>query len=202
MGTQFILVRHGQTAWNLVERFRGRADIPLNDSGLEQARRVARRLAGVPYAAVYASPLQRAVETARPIAEAKDLPVQPHPGLLDIDFGALQGLTVPEALEQYPEECRGWLTRPGEVHFPGGESLDQVRARATGMLQGLAAAHAGAIVVLVGHKIINKVILCIVLGLTDDDLWRVEQDNAAINRFEFRDGAWMVQLLNDTCHLD
>ncbi len=202
MSTHFILVRHGQTEWNLVERYRGRADIALNDTGREQARRVAQRLAGEPIVAVYAGPLQRTLATAEPIAAAKGLAVQPLAGLIDIDFGVWQGLTPAEAAARHPGDYNLWLNRPDQVHFPDGESLGQVRDRAMGAIYDLAEGHTGETIVLVSHKIVNKVILCAVLGLSNNAIWRIEQDNAAINRFEFQDGAWLVLSLNDTCHLN
>lgn len=202
MSTRFILVRHGQTEWNLVERYRGRADIALNDTGREQAGRVAQRLSGEPIAAVYAGPLQRTLATARPIAAVKGLAVQPLPGLIDIDFGVWQGLTPEEVAVRYPDDYNLWLNRPDQVHFPGGESLSQVRDRAMSAIHDLAERHIDETVVLVSHKIVNKVILCAVLGLSNNAIWHIEQDNAAINRFEFQGGAWLVQSLNDTCHLE
>jgi broad specificity phosphatase PhoE len=201
MSTRFILVRHGQTEWNRIERFRGRADIPLNDTGLEQARRIAQHLSREPFVAVYAGPLQRTLATAEPIAEAKHLSVQPLAGLMDIDFGAWQGLTPEEAAARYPDDYSRWLDHPAQVHFPGGESLNQVRVRAMTAIRNLAKMHDGETVVLVGHRIANKVILCAVLGLSNSAVWRIEQDNGAVNRFEFRDGVWIIQSLNDTCHL-
>ncbi len=199
--TRFVLIRHGQTEWNREERYRGRADIPLNDVGLRQARRLAAALADTPVAAVYASPLQRCLQTAEPIARRHGLQVQPLEGLLDIHYGRWQGLTPAEAAEQYPELYRLWLTSPGRVRFPDGEGLKDVRARATSALAELTDRHAGQTVVLVSHKIVCKVIVCAVLGLTKDDIWRVEQDNAAINVFQHEGGSWVVLLVNDTCHL-
>ncbi len=85
---RIVLVRHGQTEWNRVERFRGRADVPLNQTGLAQAEATGRRVAAEwKPAAVYASPLSRAVKTAEAIARHSDGPVQLSPGLLDIDYG-------------------------------------------------------------------------------------------------------------------
>jgi len=88
--TRIILVRHGQTGWNVGagagERFRGRVDLPLDDTGLAQAQAVAKRLADHPIVAVYSSPLKRAMETARPTAQQLGLPVQPLPGIVDINL--------------------------------------------------------------------------------------------------------------------
>lgn len=92
--TRIVLIRHGQTEWNRLERFRGRADLSLNEVGLAQAEATARRIAAAwPASAVYSSPLKRAMETAKIIAEALALAVQPLAGLMDIDYGEWQGLS-------------------------------------------------------------------------------------------------------------
>jgi len=98
--TRIILVRHGQTEWNRIERFRGRADVPLNGTGIAQAEATGRRLARLAKpAAVYSSPLSRAVVTAGKIARPHGLSVQATDGLIDIDYGKWQGLT-PRQVEE------------------------------------------------------------------------------------------------------
>jgi broad specificity phosphatase PhoE len=203
--TRFILVRHGQTEWNRVERFRGRADIPLNETGQAQATALACHLAGIrcswAIAAVYSSPLQRTRETGKAIARQLGLEVKPLEGLLDIDYGALQGLTPEEAEQRYPDIYRRWLREPHLVHFPQGESLAQLRERVLESVRGLAESHQGETVALVGHKITNKVLLCAVLGLDNSHIWQIEQDEAGVNIFEWREETPYLVLLNDTCHL-
>jgi len=183
--TRFVLVRHGQTEWNRVERFRGRADIPLNETGVAQAKALALRLASWAIAAVYSSPLQRTRATGKAIARQLGLEVEPLEGLIDIDYGALQGLTPEEAEQRYPDIYRQWLREPHLVHFPQGESLAQLRERVLESLPELAESHQGETVVLVGHKIMNKVLLCAVLGLDNSRIWQIEQDEAALNIFEW-----------------
>jgi probable phosphoglycerate mutase len=203
-GLRVILVRHGQTAWNLgagPERFRGRTDLPLDATGEAQAARVGGRLANTDVAAIYASPLQRARQTAAPLAERLGLPVQPHDGLLDINYGLWQGLTHAEAATAYPELHRLWRTRPDRVRFPGGESLADVRDRLHTLLDQLAEAHPGRTVVLVGHQIVNKVLACALLDVELDQIDRIGQEPAALNVFEQRPERWDVLRLNDCCHL-
>jgi len=102
--TCIILVRHGQTEWNRVERFRGHADVPLNEIGLAQADAAGQRIADEwQPTVIYSSPLSRAVKTAEAIAKHFDLQVQTYPGLTDIDYGEWQGLTPDEARERWPE---------------------------------------------------------------------------------------------------
>jgi len=201
MKTRFILIRHGQTEWNRVERFRGRADLPLNETGLAQAHKIAARLAREKIAAVYASPLQRAIQTAQPLAEAYQLQVQQHPGLLDIDFGALEGMTLEEAQEAFPDVIEKWRTTPGKVKFPKGGSLKLVYGRIENLFSDLAPKHTGETVALVSHRVVCHAMLCKILGMHADALWRIRQDNACVSIFEKRDDNFVVLLMNDTGHL-
>src|SRR5512142_1922193 len=102
MSTLFILIRHGQTEWNRQERFRGHADIPLNDTGKAQAQKLAQRLASETIDAIYCSPLQRTVQTAEPIAAPHGLELGKEDALVDLDVGALEGQTVEEARLAFP----------------------------------------------------------------------------------------------------
>ncbi len=95
--TQIILVRHGQTEWNRVERFRGRANLDLNEVGIRQAEATAERVARWTVAAIYSSPLPRAKTTAQILARRLGLEVELLPGLIDIDYGQWQGLSPDEA---------------------------------------------------------------------------------------------------------
>jgi len=202
--TRIILVRHGQTEWNRVERFRGRADVPLNETGLLQAEATGRRVAAEwQPQAVYTSPLSRAVRTAEAIARHFALPVQVHPGLADIDYGAWQGLTPDEARARWPDIVEAWYAAPHTAHIPGGETLAGLRARAMATVGELAARHPDpeGTIVLVGHTVINRIILLGVLGLGNDRFWRLRQDTCAINVFEVQGEEFTLVSLNDTCHL-
>jgi phosphoserine phosphatase len=202
MATRFILVRHGQTEWNRgAERFRGRADLALNETGLEQANQIAARLAKEKIVAVYASPLKRTLQTAQPIAAAHQLQVIEHSGLLDLDFGALEGMTVDEARLAFPDVIEKWLAAPGHAKFPKGGSLKAVRGRIASLFDDLVLRHAGETVVLVSHKVVCGAMLCYVLGLPGDALWRIQQDNGCVNIFDQRGDDWVVTLMNDTSHL-
>lgn len=201
---RLILIRHGQTAWNAgagEERFRGRIDLPLDATGQAQARAVAARLRDEPLTALYASPLLRAKQTLTPLADERSLPIQPHPGLLDIDYGQLQGLTHKEARTAHPDLYRTWRATPSRARFLGGEALTDIQARLVVALDELVTRHPGETVALVGHQIVNKVLICTLLGIDLDRLWQIGQDTAAINVFEQADDVWQILSLNDTCHL-
>ena len=200
--THFVLVRHGQTEWNRIERFRGRADVPLNETGLAQAEATGRRVAAQwQPAAIYSSPLSRAIKTAEAIGRYVDLPVKIHPDLTDIDYGDWQGLTPEEARNRWPGEIDAWYNQPHLAHIPGGETLDDLRARAMKMVTELVGSHPRKTLVLIGHTVINRIILLGVLGLGNERFWRIKQDTCAINVFEAEGGDFTLVSLNDTCHL-
>lgn len=200
--TCFILVRHGQTEWNRVERFRGRADIPLDKTGLAQADATGRRVAAEwRPGAIYCSPLSRAVKTAEVIAKYCGLQVNIHPGLVDIDYGQWQGLTSEEANQKWPDELDAWLNQPHLARIPGGETLDDLRKRAMQTIKQLAVQHPQETIVMVGHTVINRIILLAVLGLSNARFWHIKQDTCAINIFETGQDDFVVVSLNDTCHL-
>jgi len=203
MTTRIVLIRHGQTAWNREARFRGQSDVPLEEFGLRQAEATARYVADRwPVTAVYASPLSRTMKTAEAIARAQELTVQPLRGLIDINFGQLQGLLATEADQSYPELFRAWAEAPHTVRFPGGESLDIVRSRITAALDQVVAGHPDQTVSLVSHTVANRVLLCVVLGWGNDRFWRMHQETCAVNIFDVEnDGAFTIDQLNDTSHL-
>lgn len=200
--TRFILVRHGETEWNRIERFRGRADVPLNETGLSQAEATGRRVAAEwKPSAIYSSPLSRAIKTAEAIARQTHSPVQIHPDLVDIDYGEWQGLTPEEARQRYPAEISAWYHQPELAPIPGGETLADLCARAMRAVNDLAARLPDETIVLVSHTVINRIILLGVLGLGNDRFWKISQDTCAINVFEAQEGDFVLVSLNDTCHL-
>ena len=199
--TRFILMRHGQTQWNREERFRSRADLALDATGKKQAEAAAIRLKEARAVAIYCSPLRRALQTAKIVGEKLNLPVQTLEGLIDLDFGSFEGLSEAEATQQYPELYRLWLQRPHEVRFPGGEALEDIRQRVVPAVEQLAAQYKDQTVILVSHKVVCQLLMCIMFGLDNSHFWQVRQDVNAINIFELRNGAPLIISVNDTCHL-
>lgn len=198
---RIVLVRHGQTEWNRVERFRGRVDLPLNATGVAQARAVAEKLASLfAISAVYTSPLRRSVQTAKAIAARFGVPLIPDDGFTDIDYGQWQGLSPEEVAQAYPDLYRAWLGQPHLVRIPGGESLLEVRERATKSFWEVAGRHNNETIAIVSHQVVCKVLMGYALGLDNSCFWRLRQDNAAINLLELEGGLPVVVLLNDTCH--
>jgi len=196
-----ILVRHGETAWNRREVFRGRADVDLNKRGRAQAQAVAGAVKERAVAAVYSSPLRRAVETAEAIAFPHKITAQIEGGFIDFDYGCWQGMQHDEVRRRYPKLYQDWIERPHTVRMDGGESLRMVRRRAMNGLRNVTEQHPDETVVVVSHRVVNKVVLCAVLGLDNSHFWRIRQDTCALNVLERSHDQWVVRLLNDTCHL-
>ncbi len=162
--TEIILARHGETGWNVEEIFRGRIDIELSETGRKQAELLAKYLSEVKIEAIYSSPLKRALRTAEIIASYRQLEVEIAPGLIDLDFGQWQGLSVQEVKEKYEELFIKWVNSPHRVKIPGGESLNDIRKRAIGVVDEVIAKYEGT-VILVSHRVVNKVLICALLGL-------------------------------------
>jgi len=197
---RIILIRHGQTEWNRDERFRGRVDIDLDEMGLRQAEAAAQRIAQWEVAAIYSSPLKRAMTTAEIIANRLGLTVEPLEGINDMDFGVWQGLSIGEVKENYPEFFDLWRYSPQRLKIPEGESLEDVQNRVAATIDDLVAKYENGTVALVTHRVVCKVLLCHLLGLDNSHFWQIAQDATAINLFEVRGGITTVRLINDTCH--
>lgn len=151
--TRLILIRHGETDWNVEGRYQGQADPPLNARGLEQAYQLANKLVGQKMDLLYTSPLKRAAQTAEILAAALDVPLFIEPRLREIHQGDWQTRLRSEIASLYPETFQRWETEPWEVHPPGGEHLTQVQERVNAALDELAARHPGQTVGIVTHRV-------------------------------------------------
>ena len=199
--TYIYLVRHGQTAWNKEEIFRGRSDVPLNDTGLREAELAAEFFRGLKIRALYSSPLLRASQTADKIAAVLSLKVEPLEGIIDMSFGVWEGRPLQEVKASDGERYLQWQEEPHRLKLPGGESLDEVRERSMVALETVIRRHAEEAVILVTHRVINKVILCAILGLDNSHFWQMSQDTTAINLIRYRHGKYTLSLMNESCHL-
>ena len=200
--TRVYLARHGRTAWNREEIFRGRIDVPLDELGRRQAHALGQALAHAGIGVVVSSPLSRALETARIACSCWDSHgPRPYPAFTDLSFGEWEGLSRQQVEEHYPELYRKWATDPASVTFPGGESLALVEERAWPALQGLAETYAGETILVVTHRVVCKVLLGRALGAGLGAFWRIRQDTACLNLLEWRGDRVEVVRMNDTCHL-
>lgn len=128
-GRRVVLWRHGQTEWNVVGRFQGTTDVPLNETGVAQARRAARLLAALRPAAIITSDLSRAVRTAAELTAVTGIEARFYEALRETSAGVWEGLTTPEIVERYAEDYAAWkLGKP--VRRGGGELEIEVADRA------------------------------------------------------------------------
>jgi probable phosphoglycerate mutase len=203
--TRLILIRHGETHWNADSRIQGHTDIALNDTGRWQAKRVAQALADEPKAAVYASDLQRAADTALAIAQAHAegaLQVRHHIGLRERAFGHFEGLSFDEIETRWPDDAHAWRTRVPHWTPVGGESLLQVRDRVQGTLDAIASAHIGEQLVLVAHGGILDMVyrLASRQEIQAPRTWHL--GNAAINRLLWTPQGLSLVGWGDVRHLE
>jgi broad specificity phosphatase PhoE len=199
--TSIYLVRHGQTAWNKEEIFRGRTDVPLNEIGMREAELAGEYLKDKEIHVIYSSPLSRAWQTAQKIAQFHNLEVQPLNGIIDMSFGRWEGHSLQEIRKNDGELYRQWREEPHLVRIPGGESLDEVRIRTMAALEEVIRLHPGKTLVLVSHRVITKVLICGILGIDNSHFWQIGQDTTAINLIQHRNGKYILSLMNETCHL-
>ncbi len=150
---KLILVRHGETDWNVEGRYQGQADPPLNSQGLQQARSLAKKLKGRDLELLVSSPLRRAAQTARILAEKLKLPVFFDNRLMEIHQGDWQTLLRSEIEQLYPELFHRWETEPWQVTPPNGENMFQVQQRVNAFLDELLLNHPDACIGIVTHRI-------------------------------------------------
>ena len=197
-----LLARHAQTAWNLERRMQGRSDIPLDEEGLQQARRLADWLEPTPLSGIFSSPLQRAMQTAAPVAAARGLAVRPLPGLEELDQGELDGQRSDALLERYPDFFRAWRADPGGTRVPGGETLGECQDRAwPALTAALADQRPGPPVLVVLHQMVLSALLCRVEGAPLHRYGQHSQRNTALNLLAWRDGALRLVRANIVEHL-
>ena len=197
--TEIILIRHGETEWNVAEIFRGRIDVELNETGTKQAELLAEYLSDAKIDAIYSSPLKRALKTAELIAGYHEVNVEIAPGLIDFDYGKWQGLPHQEVKDKYKELYAEWINNPHQMKIPAGESLDDVRERALGVVDDVIR-HEGA-VALVSHRVVNKVLICALLGLDNSHFWNIKQDTCGTTIFAYENGRFILTKHNDTSYL-
>jgi len=199
--TKLLLIRHGQTEWNRGQVFRGRAEMPLSETGVRQAEALARRLSSEHISALYCSPLGRAYHTAELIGAPHRMSPQAVEELTDLDYGEWSGKSRVEVAERWPELLRQWEAEPHLVQMPGGETLEGARHRAAGSVRTLLSRHSGETIAAVSHRVITKLLLCDFLGLGSEAFWRLRQDTCCLNVIDAEGARVIIKAINDTGHL-
>ncbi|GAA2095468.1 histidine phosphatase family protein [Actinomadura alba] len=161
---RLVLWRHGQTTWNLEQRFQGKTDIELDETGVAQAERAARLLSGLNPTAIISSPLRRAATTAGSLARLTGLAVAYDADLMERDGGEWEGLTATEIRERYPAEHAVWEP-------PGGETSEQVAKRVAAALgRALDGVPSEGVLVVASHGAALRLGMAEVLGFPEE-IW-------------------------------
>lgn len=200
--TRLLLVRHGATSATEEDRFSGSSGAELSDEGRRQAARLGERLARQNVAAIYASPLLRAMETARIIAAHCHLDPQPRDGLREIGHGHWEGLQRVDVERRFPDEYHAWEADPFTFAPASGESGVSVLARALPVIREIVTAHPGEQILVVSHKATLRLIISSLLGFDSRGYRdRLDQSPACLNVLDFRDPVRArLMLFNDTSH--
>jgi len=201
MTTTVLLVRHGQTKSNTTGFYMGWSNEDLSEIGYTQVRSLSSRLASLPIASVYSSPLQRTRATATILAKPHGLEVETSDDLIEIQLGDWQGLHIDEVEQRWPELWQQSRTDPSEITMPNGESFQQVTERAIRGFDKIVAANQGKQVIIVSHEIVVKVLVAYALGVSNSIYRRFEINNASLSAIRVIDGKARLGTLNDTSHL-
>lgn len=199
--TELLFIRHGETDWNRQQRFQGHRDIPLNDAGHEQARRLARRLAAETHDLMFTSDLQRAQQTAAPLAAAWGMTPVAVPGLREQNFGLLEGLDAATIQAQHPVLWQGWQAQRDDFAAPGGESQQQFHSRVLAAVAALATAHTGQRLVVVTHGGVLDMLWRTAKGLPLSGLRQCHIPNTGVNRLRWAAGVPQILAWGDDSHL-
>jgi len=199
--TEFLLLRHGETLWNLAGRLQGWQDSPLSAAGATQAEALAARLAAERVERLVASDLGRARATAAPIAARLALATTADPGLRERCYGVLEGRTWDEIRSTYPEAYARLLARDANYVIPGGESAAQFRDRVVASLERLARENPGAAVAVVTHGGVLGVVHRRVRAIPLEAPRTFSVPNGGVNRVRIAGGRWSIVAWAETDHL-
>lgn len=199
--SRILLVRHGVTDLNTGDRFLGRTDVPLGDTGKKQAGQLRDRLVAEKMDAIYTSTLSRARATAEIIAAGRRVKVTPCEELCECDFGDIEGLTFEEIKRLYPALAQELIERK-TGSFPGGETLEQLNTRVQAFLKRLEKHKPGETVLIVAHGGPIRLIICNLLGLGLEHWIQFRIEHASLSVLEIYPGMNILDLFNDVSHLN
>ena len=199
---KLLLIRHGQTDWNLLGKYQGQTDIALSGEGIRQVDLLAQNFPVDTLDIIYTSDLQRALMTAERLAEKFSAPLYADKALRELNFGAWEGLTYQEIAERWPQEVQNLFGAPEKLQIPEGETFLMLQRRAMDKIHEIRAENEGKNVAVVAHGAISKAILTALLHIPLHYVWMLRQDNTAVNILRFDDEFVSVELLNGISHLD
>jgi probable phosphoglycerate mutase len=199
--TKIVLVRHGETFWNLEARIQGHLDSPLTETGIAQAEALAQHFKSQNFAALYSSDLGRAYETARRISEPNGLSVSVKTCLRERNLGILQGQLKGELENQFPQEAPYYRNNDPDYLIPEGETLRQLSQRSVKCLETIAKKHNGERVLVVTHNGVLVSILKYTLCIPLETPRYFVSLNTGISVFSYQNGIWKLEVWGDSSHI-
>lgn len=199
--TRLVLVRHGYTYWNEEKKYQGFADINLNPQGINEAKKVAKRLSVENFDRIYSSPLRRAMETAEIINENFNKKIHICECLKEINFGDWEGHTFEEIAHNYPDLSKEWVEKPADMRPPNGENFRDLQERAINVLHEIYDLNKGKNVLIVTHGGLISVLVCHILKIGLDELWKFISSNTGITILEEYDNELILTTFNEHGHL-
>ncbi len=200
--TTVYLIRHAETDGNLHRIFQGRYDIELSENGLRQAQQLADRFRGERIDAVFTSPLERAVQTAKALNRYHNAPISEVDGLMEIDGGEFEGIPFDELALRYPAEYRTWNEDICNFQAIGGESMREVFDRIKATIIGIVCRSGGQTIAIVSHGCAIRNFLCYAKGLPFSKFDTLEWfANTAVTKIEFDGLKPHILFEGDTSHL-
>jgi probable phosphoglycerate mutase len=198
---QVIIVRHGQTEWNIKGIRQGNLDSRLTEKGMAQAKALAQRLARESFTALYSSDLGRAVQTAEEVASVTGHEIITDPRLRERHLGIFQGLSGEEIKQKHPEEYKLHRSLGPDYVIPGGESVKQQVARNIAYLNEIGSKHLGETIVVVTHGGVISGLFRHTFSIPFNAPRRFEFTNAGLNIFAYQEGNWFLLTWGDVSHL-
>lgn len=201
MANTFYIVRHGQTNWNILGKTQGHGNSDLTAKGKEQAICLGEALKEYPIDYIYSSDLGRAIQTANLIGEKIGVKVKETPALREMGFGVWEGLLIDEIKQDYLETYNTWRNEPHLVNIEGGETLHLIKDRLEVFIKELNEKYNDKHILLVSHSVTVRVLLLAFLNSGMENIYRIKQDNTALNIVEYRDYGPVIIKMNDTNHI-
>jgi broad specificity phosphatase PhoE len=199
---KLILVRHGETVWNQERRIQGgSSDTPLSEVGKQQANRLGLALKDTEIDAIYSSPLSRAFDTAKAIADYHNLTVQVEPDLREMEVGELEGVSITDLGTSFGQFLLNWRQGMGTEKLPGGESIVELADRVWTRVQSIINNHDHGNVVVVSHFFTCVATICKALGWPITTIERLRVQTGSMSVIDFANGQPRLVSLGDTCHL-
>jgi len=200
---KLLLIRHGETDWNLAKRYQSYSDVPLNQNGIGQAQSLAKRLVQENIDAIYSSDLSRATETANYIAQEYEptLTVNCDPCWRELSFGKWEELNHEEIQAQWQAGVNAWYADPVNISPPDGETILQLSERVQSAWDEVIIKHKDHSVLVVSHGGTIQVLLCLLLGVDLSRYWQFHVKPAALTQLHVYEGGAILDLFNDVSHL-